>query len=216
MVPEIHVGPAKTPDGNDVMQRGGNEGQTIVSELHGKFTESMLRGKLFYGSTASAGIALIVPATTGNHPTLWNPLGSGVNLSLVRLSLSYVSGTNAPTAIEWAATIGAGAQPATGATILTFTKVTPSPALVGGAGVSKAFWAPAVNTYTAAPSFIVATGIALDTMAAASTNAPFTVNVDYDGTLGVAPGTAISLCSQAATTTALFQVTVYWEEIDIV
>lgn len=213
---ETHIGPAKFTDGIDTAPiRGGSEGQVIMSELHGKYVESMVRGNVFYGSTASTGIALIVPATTGNHPTLWNPFGSGVNLSIARLSLSYVSGANAPTAIEWAATTGAGAQVATGGAIATFTKVIPSAALIGGSGVSKAFWAPAVNTFTVAPAFVQGTGIGLDTMAAASTNAPFVVNVDYDGLLGLAPGNALSLCTQAATSTALFQVTVFWEEIVI-
>lgn len=213
---ETHIGPAKFSDGiDDAPIRGGSEGQVIVSELHGKYVESMLRGNLFFGSTAATGIALIVPATTGGHPTLWNPAGSGVNLSVARLSLTYVSGANAPTAIEWAATLGAGAQVGTGAPIATFTKVTPSAALIGGGGVSKVFWAPATNTFAIAPAFIHGTGAALDTMAAASTNAPFVVNIDYDGLLGVAPGAAISLCAQAATTTALFQVTVFYEEIQL-
>lgn len=213
---ETHIGPAKFTDGIDnAPLRGGSEGQAVVSELHGKYTESMLRGNVFYGATASAGIALIVPATTGNHPTLWNPQGSGVTLSLVRLALSYVSGNNAPTAIEWASTLTTGSQAATGSPILTFTKVTPSPALVGGTGVSKAYWAPAVNTYTAAPAFIAPTGLSLFTGVAATAVAPFTMIVDYDGHLGVAPGAAISLCTQAATTTALFQVAVFWEEIPI-
>ena len=35
------------------------------------------------------------------------------------------------------------------------------------------------------------------------------------GDFVLAPGNAVSLCSQAATTTALFQVTVTWEEIDV-
>lgn len=213
---ETHIGPAKFTDGiDDAPARGGSEGQVILSELHGKYTESMLRGNIFYGATASAGIALIVPATTGNHPTLWNPFGSGVNLSLVRLVLSYVSGNNAPTAIEWAATTGAGSAAATGSPILTFTKVTPSPALIGGSGVSKAFWAPATNTYTAAPVFVHPTGLSLFTGVAATAVAPFGLIVDYDGSTGIAPGAALSLCTQAATTTALFQAVVFWEEIAV-
>lgn len=207
--------PLSATDGNNYPLLQGKQMEAVVTELHGKYYTQTVRNNLFFGSTASAGIALIVPATTGNHPTLWNPQGSGVNLSVVRLVLSYVSGNNAPTAIEWAATTGAGAQAATGSPILTFTKVVPSPALIGGGGISKAFWAPAVNTYTAAPTFIYPAGLSLDTMVAASTNAPFTIIVDYDGMFGVAPGSAVSLCTQAATTTALFQVAVFWEEVPV-
>lgn len=211
-----HVGPSKATDGLDIRLRSGTDAQLMVSELHGKYAEAMLRGKLFYGASASGGIALIAPATTGGHPTLWNPQGSGVNISICRLALSYVSGNNAPTAIEWASTTSTGSQPATGSAILTATRVAPSPALVGGTGISKVYWSPTTNTFTAAPAFIHPAGISLDTMVAASTNAPFTIIVDYDGTFGVAPGAAVSLCTQAATTTALLQVGVFWEEIDIV
>src|SRR6185436_13284899 len=101
----------------------------------------------YTGVSASTGIALIVPATTGGHPTLWNPTGSGVNVSLVRLRLSYVSGTNAPTAIEWARTANAGNQIGTGAPVVSFTDVAPSPSLIGGASASKVRWAPTTNTF---------------------------------------------------------------------
>lgn len=212
---QTQVGEVTPADGANPIQRAGRQGDTIVSELHGKYCEQMIRGRLFKGKSATAGIALIVAATTGNHPTLFNPAGSGVNLSLVRLMLTYVSGTNAPTAITWNSTVNAGSTFATGAPIVTATFVPASPALLGGTGIAKGLWAPTVITFVAAPAYLEATGIALDTMAAASTNAPFVVSVDYDGTFGVAPGNAISLCTNAATTTALFQVTLIWEEIPL-
>lgn len=213
---QVAVGPQTNPDSaTPVTARGGRMGDQIVSELHGKYYEQNSRGNVYKGLSASAGIALIVPATTGGHPTLWNPTGSGVNASIIRLSLSYVSGANAPTAIEWAATLNAGSNVGTGSPIATFTTVNPSAGLVGGSVNNKVRWAPTTNTFTAAPVFYEPTGIGLDTMAAASTNAPFTINVDYDGMLGLAPGTALSLCTQAATTTALFQVMVVWEEVPI-
>jgi hypothetical protein len=193
----------------------GEDRQLLVDELHGRNFNAALRGQLFVASTASAGIALIVPATTGNHPTLWNPLGSGVDLNIVRLDVSYVSGNNAPTAIEWAVTKNAGAQNATGSPILTFTKVAVDSARIGGPVSSQALWAPAVNTYTAAPAFYAPTGLSLFTGVAATAVAPFTMSVTYDGALVVAPGVALSLCSQAATTTALFQVAITFEEVPI-
>lgn len=193
--------------------RSGRMGDVIYSELHGKYAEQTRSGRTFFGVSASTGIALIVPATTGGHPTLWNPLGSGVNLSIIALELSYVSGTNAPTAIEWASTLNTGSTVATAAPIATFTNVVPTSSMIGSKFTSNAFWAPTVNTFTAAPVFARPTGLALDTMAAASTNAPFSMIVRYDGDLMLAPGVALSLCSQAATTTALFQVCCVWEEI---
>lgn len=207
--------PQNNPDGQITTNaRSARMGDVIVSELHGKYAEQSSRGRGYFGVSASTGIALIVPATTGGHPTLWNPFGSGVNLSIIRLEMSYVSGANAPTAIEWASTFSTGAAVGTGAPIATFTAVAPTPTLVTGlAGNPQGKWAPTVNTFTAAPAFLRPTGLALDTMVAASTNAPFSMIAQYDGDFMIAPGVAISLCSQAATTTALFQVCVVWEEI---
>lgn len=199
-----------------ITQQFGQQGDGLVSELHGKYYNQNVRGNLWMGLSASTGIALIAPATGGGHPTLFNPVGSAVNLSLVRLTLGYVSGNNAPTCIEWASTLNAGSQAATGAAILTATAVAPTNCVIGGTGTNKVIWSPTVNTFTAAPVFVMPTGFSLFTGVAATATTPFTMIADYDGTLIVAPGAAISLCTQAATTTALFQVCVVWEAIPLI
>lgn len=172
----------------------------------------------FLCTSAVGGIALIAPATGGGHPTLINPLGSGYKLRVKRLQLSYVSGNNAPTAIEWTYTLNVGAGPATGAPILTATRVAPIVLPVGGPGNAPAaiIWSPTTNTFTAAPAFLCPTGLALFTGVAATAVAPFGLDVRYEeGELEVYPGAAISLCTQAATTTALFQVGLTVEEVEL-
>lgn len=209
------TGAASATDSQAQNARCGKQADIIVSELHGKYAEQNARGNVFKGKSASTGIALIVPGTGGGHPTLWNPAGQGVNVSIIRLVLSYVSGTCAPTAIEWARTLNAGAAAATGSPIATATLVTPDPGVLGGAGVAKALWSPTTNTFAAAPAFYEPTGLSLATMAAATATMPPPLIVNYDGDLILAPNTALSLCTQAATSTALFQVLVTWEEIPI-
>ena len=168
----------------------------------------------FTGVSASAGIALIVPATTGGHPTLWNPDGSDVKVHVRLLELSYVSGNNAPTAIEWAAVNPAGAGVATGAPIATATLVAPIN-ILGEGSDNHAKWSPTTNTFTAAPVFHRPTGIALFTGVASTAVAPFVLRATYEqNDFVLAPGTAVCLCTQAATTTALFQIAVTWEEIE--
>lgn len=169
----------------------------------------------FTGSSASGGIALIVPATTGGHPTLWNPSTSEKYVHVRRLALSWVSGNNAPTAIEWAAVENAGSTHATGAPIATATLVTPVQRLGEGSS-NSAKWSPTTNTFTAAPVFTRAAGISLFTGIGTTAVAPFPLMAFYEqDEFVLAPGVAICLCSQAATTTALFQVSVTWEEIAI-
>jgi hypothetical protein len=169
----------------------------------------------FTGVSASGGIALLVPATTGGHPTLWNPAGSGVNVAIRRLELSYVSGDNAPGAVEWAAVTNAGSTHGTGSPIATATIVAPNYILGSGAS-NNAKWSPTTNTFTAAPVFLRPAGISLFTGISSTAVAPFTLRAEYDREdFVIGPSTAVCLCTQAATTTALFQVAVTWEEIDL-
>lgn len=193
----------------------GLNGDLLASGLHGKYAEATRLGRTFFGSSASGGIALIVPATGGGHPTLWNPSGSNVNLSIIRLEMGWVSGNNAPGAIEWATTANTGAQAATGSPILTATLVAPTSALIGGTGSALGRWSPTTNTFTAAPSFARSAGLSLFTGISSTAVAPFQMRAEYDGDFQLAPGNAVSLCFQTTTTTAVFQITVVWEEIPI-
>ena len=169
----------------------------------------------FTGTSASGGIALILPATTGGHPTLWNPSDSDVLVHVRLLELSYVSGNNAPTAVEWASVVNTGASVATGAPIATATLVAPVGVLGYGAD-NRAKWSPTTNTFTAAPVFLRPSGLSLFTGVASTAVAPFPLRAAYEqNDFVLAPGTAVSLCTQASTTTALFQVGVTWEEIAI-
>lgn len=190
------------------------DGALVVSEAHGRYAEQNIKGRVFTGCSATGGIAIIQAANTGGHPTLWNPLGSGVNLSVCSLALSYVSGNNAPTALTWHYTKNTGSTVATGAAIATLTQVA-AYGVVGGAYDPKGIWSPTTNTFAAAPTYLRPTGLSLFTGVAATAVAPFALRVPYDGELVIAPGVALSLCSQAATTTALFQVAIVWEEIPL-
>lgn len=187
--------------------------ETTFTELHGKYSYQNKQRRIYTGSSAAGGIALIAPATGGGHPTLFLPSSSTRNVSLVRLEVSYVSGNNAPVGLQWAYTLAAGAAAATGAAILTAVAVNPV-GMLGGSLDNKAIWSPTTNTFTAAPTFFRSAGLSLFTGVAATAAAPFTMRADYDGDFMIAPGTAVSLTTQGATTTSLFQVSVTWEEID--
>lgn len=211
------VGTLTAPDGASpfTADRVSRDGAFVETQAHGSYYEQASRSRVFQGSSASTGIALLLPATTGNHPTLWNPYGSGRNLSILRLELSYVSGNNAPGAVEWAVTKNTGSTIGTAAPIVTFTRGTIEPAMVGGTADTVAAWAPAVCTFTAAPVFLRAAGISLFTGISTTAVAPFTLRADYSGDFVLGPGSAASLCFQTTTTTALFQVTVAWEEVPV-
>lgn len=173
----------------------------------------------FICSSAAAGIAIIAPATGGGHPTLINPQSSTVRLDVKKLTLTYVSGNNAPGGVEWAYTlnVGTGIGP-TGAPILTATRGALVQNATIGAPTNPRFlyWSPTVNTFTAAPVIVAGTGLSLFTGVAATAVAPFPLVANYEeGELSVYPGAAISLCTNVATTTALFQVALWVTETDL-
>ncbi len=176
-----------------------------------------IAGRVFLATSLTGGIALIVSATTGNHPTIWNPANSGVNINIKKLVLGYVSGANAPTSLCWNIVTGAGTTVGTGLAIVTFTSVAVSSAVAGGGLTnSRVQWSPAISTYTAAPAYYRPIGLSLFTGIGATAADPFQLQETYNGDLVVAPGTAICLVTQAATTTALFRITIIGEEVDII
>ena len=189
--------------------------QQLVDGLHGRHFHAANNGRLFLANSATGGIALIVAATTGGHPTLFNPKGSGRTLSIRRLNLGYVSGANAPGSLAWNIVENAGADigPA-GAAILTATRVAVVSAKAGGAVDSKAYWSPTTNTFTAAPVYYRPVGLSLFTGVAATAVAPFSLFEDYDGDLLITPGTALCLVTVQATTTSLLRVGLIVEEVD--
>jgi len=212
-MPAQYIGLRNDQDGLSTSDadRTTRDGAKVVTDSHGKYLQQAINGRVYTGVGASTGIALIAPAAGGGHPTLWNPSDSDVYLSIIRLEMGHRTGTHKPGGIEWASTLNTGASVATGAPILTFTVVAPI-ALAGGLQ-NKGQWSPTVNTFTAAPVFLRPAGIGCLTLAAATDAAPYTMRVQYDGDFVLAPGTAVSLCFQAATTTAVFQVAVTWEEL---
>jgi len=186
-----------------------------MQAAHTLYGQPLVDGRLFMGVSAVAGLALITTATTGGHPTLWNPVGSGVNISIVSLSLSVKDGTNAFGSLGWYKTANAGAVAATAAPIATFTNVAPSPCLVGSAQTSKVFWSPTTNTFTAAPVYYAPIPINLYPVTVGAVVVGTIWRVVYDGTLGLAPGNALSICSVEATTTSKIISKLLWEEIPI-
>jgi hypothetical protein len=213
--PDFLAGPQVFTDGSTASGqafRVQRDGSLMVSESHGKYYEGLSRGLVYKATTLTAGIALIVAATTGNHPTLWNPggpfQGGLANAEFAQLTLARVSGTDAPGALYWCSTLNTGSTIATAGPVATFTNVSPLNALAGGTPLADNImrWAPAVNTYTAAPVFWSPAGITLFTGTVAAVIAEITLSILYDGDIGVSPSAALSLTTQAATSTALYAV----------
>lgn len=202
------VGPQTLSNGAAQPLRQTKFGSQVTHESNGKHFEETLNGNAFIYHIASQ--ALLLSATTGGHPTVINPTGSGVIFVPTCLRISFISGTTVIGAVILAETLAAVVG--TGATIVTATIVAAKPALRGSGGAPRCLWSPTTNSFTAAPTSVCATGINLGAAAPTGTG---TYEAKFDGSIAFYPGTACSVCYTVTTSTALFQVSLFGLEVPL-
>jgi hypothetical protein len=179
-----------------------------------------LARKTFIGSTTNAGVAIPAYNATAQVFGLWNPYGSDVNIILVKLNLGIATlGSEAQAALGLSALYGTGSQVATGSPITAFTQTNSLPGLIGdangGAGTSKAKFT--LSATMTAPTFVYNLSMAegAGTLAAASAAPGLTWHEhNFDGAIGVAPGTYIGLGGSAAPGST-FQASLVWMEVPV-
>ena len=77
-----HVGPALLNDSCETaLFRQGRSGETVVQNLHGRYTEIVLREKVFSAAHTAAQAVSAALATAYTGFLLYNPIGSGVILN---------------------------------------------------------------------------------------------------------------------------------------
>lgn len=188
------------PAGNPAPWLGGLQGEGIVTELHGKYFVQADNQKLFFGSTAAAGV--VIPIYTTLTPTfsLWNPAGSGVDLELIRLTLGWTATTAALGTIGYAYTAGAGSTIGSTAPFVAFGAGTPVCGKGPNDGVSLAkFAGGGTTTLVAAPTWFRGSGLSTGATTAATTTMPmWMANDDFDGQVIVEPGNAIHVVGSTA------------------
>lgn len=208
-----NTGPSTAQDGqNTGAPRFGRDSGLAVVELHGKYYEQTARGNVFIATAASA--ALQANAATSMAPIgLYNPVGSGKNISLLRVELAFtvLPGTQAAGAV--ALYVQNTVQSAAPSSVTAGTAIN---ALLG----SNA--APACKVYTAgtlaaAPSLAYQFGGKVGTSNATATVFPGvpTLTRDFDGMLVLAPGSALVVQETTADTTSNYSagITYVWEEV---
>ena len=177
--------------------RAGATGETVIGQAHARYHEAVSRGRVYCACSQAAvtwGTALTGTAVTY---TLYNPVGSGVNLSLLQTSISQITGSTAGTLVYAANVNPNAAAPATN-TSLTVRNAK----LDMGGGVAQVY---SVTTLPAAPVAIRVLGYAITAAGVGS----FT---DYvDGAIMVAPNTAITI--QGITIVGTGLVSMAWEEV---
>jgi hypothetical protein len=200
-------------DNSDPYLLGGKSGQAIVSAMHGTHYTSNARGNVYIGSQAATGVALPAVVSTTQQCGLFNPLGSGVNLSLIKLNMGFVSGTCLGMHFVLGYKTGCGASIATGSAGITVaTLATPISARLDGKTAGGVFMSAGITT--AAPALLMTLGISQLVMTPATTSAvTFDTDYEFDGTLIVPPGSAIFVAGAAANEVGVYCISLIWEEL---
>jgi len=202
------AGGANLPEGQSDVMRLTRRGALLMAGLHGQFMEASRLGRVFVASNAVAGVDHGNAFTTTPPICLWNPLGSGVNISILKAVMAYLSGTLGAVPICWGYTPAQVNAPTTG------TELVPVSALLGSArGSGRAYTG---STLVAAPSIIRP---AFQTGAALATTVAFSSMCEEinDGELTLPPGVALALqgAGGAAGTTPRVIFGIVWEEVPI-
>ena len=222
----LMVGETVSGDGSVINARAGRYGETMVSELHGRFYEQVYRGHVYSigsGPNALSANTITLTATTTPILGVWNPSTSSVNLVMMQCMLTaYVNTLTTPAsagAFVWAASTGNTA-------ITTGTAPFSRKTLLSAGSQAKGFTA-AVALTGLTNNIVIFDGmdypapgpLAYGTIVAptASGNSlAGSVGVqNFDGSLIVPPGGVLALLNTTSTTTMTVAGRLMWEEVNL-
>ena len=198
------VGPAVLADGTPNSVRLNRVGALVTAPVHGKYTETALRHRMFFSYCAAR--ATSIPATAQIGNIIWNPPGSGVNLAMG----PWTCQIQVTSATTLGITFGYSVQPiqpttttvadASGCTFLTGSMV----------GQARAF---AIATIVTAPTPVMNL---FHNTAAINTVGIDQVHGDFEGLFIIPPGYIGCLSAITAAVAAVGMTsTLTWEEVPI-
>lgn len=166
-------------------------------------------GNVFIGSTAAAGTAF--PISTGTAVTcgIWNT-SQNKNAVILKVNMGVTSGTIALGEIGLANQY-VGFNIATGAAMTAFTAGTPKNALTGLGKASAMSFTPSAATLAAGGTALLWSGKSIESATVGL--GIFNAEWDVNGAVVVTPGQIVFVCGSVAQT-ALFTISMVWEEVD--
>ena len=203
------VGPQQGATSAVVSQRAGPNGELITADGGLRYAEATRLGQLFTASTINTGVTIASLTLTTTAPTsLHNPAGSGKNILLKSLTMGYVSGTLGTGQFFL---VGHFSTTAPTGTAATYSR----PTLVGSGAAPVGV---PLYTSTVPAGGVVMRNLWISTpILASSVFVPTDLIVEFEGSIGVAPGYAVSLQGiTAAGSTPLAVFTWCWQEVPIV
>jgi hypothetical protein len=203
-------------DGANLPALAGKAGEIIDAKLHGDYYTANYRGLVYQSTTLTAGTTIPVQATNlVSTFTIWNPLGSGVVVELIRYSAAFLAATTVVSDISlWLQTAvgGANVVPAS----LTALAVRPgywSSAAISPTGANKAgMYSAATLVNTVGTNMF--RGPTLSGPAAVTSTQIGGIDYMFQGTTLLGPGTLATTAGFAAQTSAASQ-TLIWAEFPL-
>lgn len=183
-LPTVSVNPGTT-----VTQNAGHMGESLVSELHGKYYTASRAGRVFT-ATAAAVTVPVNAATLVSVFSIWNPIGSGFNLEILAVDVAVVLATTVVSGI------GLYFQGPLGVSPTLTTIGTPVCGLLGSTTTSNGKFYSAL-THAGTPTLAALIG----TFGATSTTAAARFGRDFDGTIVLPPASVISIAMTTAAST---------------
>ena len=207
MLSEGKVGIVTSADGSQTPARLDRTGAIVNAQAHGAYTESAVRGAIMEVANAVAGVAPGTVLSVTPPMALWNPPSSGKNLSIIKVSMGYVSGTFGGGTVLYAIVPSQTTVPTTG------TELVPQCSMIGmPRGVGRAFTG---STLTAIPIILRPSWVLGAWVGTTATQPSDCVDV-VDGSIIVPPGTVFVVQALAgAGTTPLALFSIAYEEIPV-
>jgi hypothetical protein len=171
---------------------------------HPEYYDTVIRGATFTAGTAASGVAPGTSIGTTAAFTLYNPVGSGVNVVVLQTTMSFISGTLGAGTVHYVVNNNPAAAAVTG------TAITPINNLLGGAvSQARAF---TTATLPASPT-ILRPFTSLTAITTSTAVQLYQVIEDVRGSIIITPGCALSLeATAAAGTSPLVCYGMTWEE----
>lgn len=207
MLSQTVVGVQPGSDGSLVSQRAGRLGDTIVSELHGRYYEQAYRKNLFTAYCAAQALSVAGTAMVGLQ--VWNgsPVSGGVNLVLLKVGGMIVVTSATVTSLVLATGVGQAAAPS-GQTAATRV----SNNFIGGANPNAL--ALAAGTFVAAPTALI--NLMHNTAAIAATGEDAGFVLDLEGSIIIPPQAYVCIAAVgAAVAAAGSNLHLMWEEVPV-
>jgi hypothetical protein len=196
----VHRGP-----GAPGPMRGDGTAALVITQAHGNYAEPSIQGALMTACNAVAGVAPGTALSTTPPMCVWNPPSSGVNLSILKTAIGYISGTLGAGTIVYATVTNQTTIPTTG------TEIVPQNEKIGfPRGMGRSF---SGSTLVGTPA-VLRPAYSFGAFLATTALAPIDLIDVVDGSIVIPPGCVFVVQAIAAAgTSPLMLLAVTWEEI---